>query len=145
MDLILEDILDSIRQVPEVITGVQQADWALNHIFYGGGTTLGVGGQNRGRCPFVRYFPLIRDYDYRHQQPRGGTVTSSFRIEIVTLSNSVKSQEVNYKVAYNIWDSFIDALRLKNNFMIGNERLLEQRIAPCFFMLQGEFDTENTY
>lgn len=146
MNTLLEDIIQSIEQVPDSITGIPNLQWVTSHIFYGNPLgKLGTGGQNRGRCPFVRVFRTGKDFDYQAQSDRGGTVTSNFTIEIVTRQSSVKSQESNWDFAYRIWESIITDLREKDNYMIGDERVLEMQVDPVLFVLQCQITVENTY
>lgn len=142
---LIADIRSSLEQVPYTIHGIPTGDWSNKHLFYNASQPIGTGAMNRGRCPFVRYFRTGKEYDHQSNAPRGGKLTSDITLEIVTSHTNVKSQEDNYAIAYEIWNSFREDLRAKANYLIGNDRILEMQINPMLFVLQCTIQVENSF
>lgn len=142
---LIDDIRASLEDVPQSITGVPQIEWVTNHIFYNDSRAIGTGPMNRGRCPFVRFYRNGKDYSHDSNGPRGGTLFSEFTIEIIVSKPSVKSQEDSYDLAWEIWNSFINDLRTKDNYLIGDDRTLQMQINPLLFVLQCIITVENSF
>ena len=146
MKTMLDDLIASVQSVPESITGIISSDWNSKHIFYGdAGGMLGVGGQNRGRCPFVRVFRGPRDFNAQTSSSRGGTVTSNFIIEIVVTNQRMQDQEDQWDQAYQIFESIRDDLRGRANYRIGGETVEQLQFNPTIFVLKINFNVENSY
>lgn len=146
MNLLAQEIRDSLEDVPESITGIATSKWINSHIFYGDAVTpLGTRGMNRGRCAFVRFYRAGKDFDIQTVQPAGGTVLSNFIVEIVVRPPSVKEQETAWEEAYEIFDSFITSLREKRNWMDLDYNPEQLVVNPTLFVLRASLRVTNSF
>jgi hypothetical protein len=146
MEQLIADIRESFEDVPEAITGINNLKWTTKHIFYSfNGAPLGTGGKNRGRCPFATFYRANKDFDIKTIKPSGGTVQSTFIIEIAVRPKSIKSQEDAYTQAYSIFDNFIADLREKDNWMDCGYQLEQLQVNPLLFVLRVTLQVANSF
>lgn len=142
MNTLLEDVKDSLEQVSQSITGINQVDWETNHLFYNESATIGTGAMNRGRCPFVRYYRGEKNYELQSIQEAGGSVDSVINVEIVV--NKVK-QEPAWDLAFSIFESFMKDLKNKDNYLDSGFTTQRLEINPMLFMLRVTIQVRNSY
>ena len=142
MNTILEDVKDSLEQVDQSITGINQVEWENNHLFYNESATIGTGAMNRGRCPFVRYYRGDKNYEIQSIQDAGGSVDSVINIEIVV--TKVK-QEPAWDLAFAIFESFMKDLKNKNNYFDSGFTTQRLEINPMLFMLRATIQVRNSF
>ena len=146
MNTMLDDLLEACRAVPETASGIVNSRWQSFHVHYGdSGHKLGVGGQNRGRCPFVRLFRGDRTYNAQTASSRGGTVESNFVVEVVVRKQKAQSQKDHWQQAFDIFEEIRDYLRDTNNYRVGGEQIEQLQVSPTLFVLRINFQVENSY
>ena len=146
MDTLAEDILTTLEDVPNTIHGIESTRWKTHHLFYNNsGIPLGVGGMNRGRCPFVRFFRGSREFNIQSLESSGGTQTTRFVMEIVTNKKPARDQEGNWDLAYQIWGSFFKELKELPNWR--DVQCVHQtlQLDPLCFVLQIELIVINSF
>ena len=144
MYTMMDDIVTTLENIPSVTTGIS-GDWATNHVFYGDAVTpLGVGGMNRGRCPFVRTYRGSRNF-VQLDDTVSGRVESEIIVDFVVSPPSIKSQEAAWDKAYSIYNSFITTLRTLNNYRVTDTSVEQLVVNPTIFVLRCVISVENSY
>jgi hypothetical protein len=144
MNLLAQEIKESLEDIPESISGIETNKWTTSHVFYGN-SPLPFRGQSRGRCPFVRYYRLGKDFDIQSVKPAGGTVLSQFSVQFVVNPPSVKSQEDAWDFAYEMFESFITSLREKDNWMDLDYSPQQLIVNPTIFVLDVNLRVTNSF
>lgn len=125
--------------------GTISGDWATYHVFDGGRSY--VHGQNRGRVPYVTYWRVGSEYSFDavSTDDQGGSLTSTWILEIITGKSSQSDENDNEEYAYAIAQKILKAIRAENNMSIGSERIREIEPHPFGYALTVELTINNTY
>ena len=142
MNTLLTDIIDTLEDITTSVHGVPQGDWVSNHIFYNESRPIGTGAMNRGRCPFVRVYRNDKNYDIQSIQDAGGSVDSSFVLEIVV---STVNQEPAWDLAFGIFEEFMKDLKNKNNYLDTSFTTDKLQINPMMYMLRVVTQVRNSF
>jgi hypothetical protein len=142
---LLDDIYQSLLLVPSSITEVDTTKWQSYHCFKNqNGGTIGRD-INRGRCPFVRVYRDSTNYVKTGESSRGGTVESSYIIEIFCRTPRASRQEENETLGYDIFEWIKSDLRAKNNWILGDERVERLEVDSFLYMIRANITVENSY
>lgn len=142
-----ETLLYDLVECAEEVTAhnIAQPTWIKHHIFYGNVGTIGVKGQNRGRCPFVRIYEGLRDYEQQTISTIGGSFNTNYVIEFVVNTKSVSSQFDNFSLAKEMWKEFLAELNTKDNFLDSRQIVEELQVNPSLFVLRATITVRNSY
>lgn len=98
-------------------------DWGTYHVFDGGRKF--IGGQNRGRTPFVNIWRESSTYTNGviSDDDAGGMVDSVWNIEVVVGNTSRQDENNNEENAYLIMQKIIRKIRENSDMSIGSESI----------------------
>jgi hypothetical protein len=126
-----------------VATGISGADTWANHVFGNDGNHY-IGGQNRGRCPFITYMRNDQIYSFDSVGAgRGGEVTNQFKIKIV--SHRKTNETLTEQYLQSVAEKVIKTIRSYSDFNLGSETIDKMESHPFGNSLMINLSVNNTW